>query len=260
MSAFTQFVFKLEISTNFSAFVFFSTLASYSVHWYLTDAATEIFSSRAPWLSANKRVHFIFFVLSTLGSSYFLFAEKQFFVWILPAVFLTLLYTAPKLPFPLFHSLKKHIWGKTFLLAAMWTYVTAILPLLIEEGNWHTQHWIFCINRFTLIFAICILFDIRDKEHDKITGVKSVVTILNTPQLKKIFTISLLLCIISTILLYIHFQDIWLTTILLLPAFLTYFLFNPAVKTTNDYLFYFILDGLMALSPILYFIEKLLSP
>ncbi|MCH5717195.1 hypothetical protein [Niabella hibiscisoli] len=34
------------------------------------------------------------------------------------------------------------------------------------------------INRFTLIFPICILFDLRDKDYDKLTGVKSLVTLL----------------------------------------------------------------------------------
>ena len=47
--------------------------------------------------------------------------------------------------------------------------------------------------------------------------------------------------------------------ILLIPTLLTFALYSSAVKTKNDYLFYFILDGLMALSPILYFLKLLLN-
>ncbi len=254
---FTSSLFKIDVSGVFTGFVFFSTLASYSVHWYLTDVDAETTAGRTSWLYANKKIHFLFFLVSALGSGLFLLAEIKNFVWILPAVLLTLMYSAPKIPLPFFKRLKPHIWGKTILLAAVWAYITAALPLLISNSAWQNDYWIFCFNRFALIFAICILFDIRDIEHDKTIGVKSIVTLLKTHHVKIIFNIVIIGCLASGIFFGLYFYDVWVAVILIAPAVLTYFLYPKAINTTNDYLFYVILDGLMALTPLLYFMKSL---
>ncbi len=235
----------------FISFVFFSTLASYSIHWYLTDEKTEITDTRTFWLAKNKRIHAIFFIVSSLGCAYFLLSEWQYIKWILPSIFLTLLYSAPKF----FPRLKKFILGKTILLALMWTYVTSALPFLIIDTPWQFSYTLFFINRYFLIFPICILFDLRDKDYDKATGVKSLITVLSAKKIKVTFNICIILNIISALLLAvcgnINTVDIF---ILLIPTALTFLLYSKSLKTKSDYLFYFTLDGLMALSPILYFI------
>lgn len=259
MAGYSTSIFNLGFPPlHFAGFIFFSTLASYSIHWYLTDETVEITASRTSWLSAHKKVHAIFFIISAIGCSYFLLKELNYIKWILPAVFLTLLYTAPKFPFKPFSVLKKFILGKTFLLALMWAYVTSLLPFLIMNVEWQNSYLLFFLNRFTLIFPICILFDIRDKEYDKATGVKSLVTALPPQKIKMVFNLFILLNIISIFFIKMG----WLpgivdNLILLIPTVLTYYLYPVAVKTTNDYLFYFILDGLMALSPVLYFVKML---
>lgn len=240
---------------NFIGFIFFSTLASYSIHWYLTDAETEITDSRTFWLTQFKWIHAVFFITSSIGCAYFLFLELHYIKWILPTILLTFLYSAPKF----FPSLKKLIFGKTVLLALMWTYVTSTLPLLIADRPWQFSYTLFSINRFLLIFPICILFDLRDKDYDKATGVKSLVTALSLKNIKKIFNLTIILNVV-TIPVISYYAEISIVDnfILLIPTVLTFFLFSNAVKTKNDYLFYFILDGLMALSPMLYFMKTLL--
>ncbi|ULT45684.1 UbiA family prenyltransferase [Niabella defluvii] len=125
-----------------------------------------------------------FFVISSIGCAFFLMKELGYIKWIVPAIFLTLLYTAPKFPFQPFTTLKKFILGKTILLALMWTYVTTALPFFIMNQPWQYTYSLFFVNRFTLIFPICILFDLRDKEYDRQTGVKSLVTLLPSQKLK----------------------------------------------------------------------------
>lgn len=261
MAGYSTHLFSLGFPPpHFAGFLFFSTLASYSIHWYLTDATTEITASRTPWLSKNKWLHAIFFVISSVGCAFFLLKELGYIKWILPAIFLTLLYTAPKFPFRPFTTLKKFILGKTILLALMWTYVTSALPFFITEGSWNPVYTIFFVNRFTLIFPICILFDLRDKDYDKLTGVKSLVTWLPPGKIKIIFNVIVVLHI-STVFFISYFSDLGFVDnfILLIPIILTFSLYNKAIKTKNDYLFYFILDGLMALSPILYFVKLTLA-
>lgn len=261
MAAYSTHLFSLGFPpAAFTGFVFFATLASYSIHWYLTDETTEITDARTHWLARNKWLHAVFFIISALGCSLFLLKELGYIKWILPAIFLTLLYTAPKFPFHPFRTLKKLILGKTLLLALMWTYVTAALPLLILNQPWKPVYTIFFLNRFTLIFPICILFDIRDKEYDKQTGVKSLVTLLAAKNIKAVFNIFILVNIASLLLLAFGYGFKAVDNfILLIPIILTFSLYNSAIKTKNDYLFYFTLDGLMALSPILYFLKLVLT-
>ncbi len=54
-----------------------------------------------------------FFIISAIGSMYFLASKLGYIKWILPAIFLTILYTAPKFPLKPFSILKKFILGKT---------------------------------------------------------------------------------------------------------------------------------------------------
>jgi hypothetical protein len=261
MAGYSTHLFSLGFPPmHFAGFLFFSTLASYSIHWYLTDETTEITASRTPWLTKNKWLHAAFFVISSIGCAFFLLKELGYIKWILPAIFLTLLYTAPKFPFQPFTALRKFILGKTILLALMWTYVTSALPFFIMDKPWQTVYVIFFINRFTLNFPICILFDLRDKEYHNLTGVKSLVTWLAPQKIKAVFNLFIFINVITAFLVgYLSDLSIVDNFSLLIPIILTFSLYNSAIKTKNDYLFYFILDGLMALSPILYFIKLTLA-
>ncbi|HOZ95341.1 MAG TPA: UbiA family prenyltransferase [Niabella sp.] len=255
MAGYTTHLFSIGFPpSHFGWFLFFSTLASYSIHWYLTDEKTEITDSRTFWLGRNKPVHLFFFVSSAIGSGIFLLQELGYIKWIIPAIFLTIMYTAPKFPFKPFFVLRKVIYAKTILLAVMWTYITSILPLLVTTKEWEVGFTLFAINRFTLIFPICILFDLRDRDYDKAGGVKSLVTILSPLQIKYLFDFLISVNVVSAILM-LNFENLKIIDllILLVPTLLTFALYHRAVKTKNDYLFYFILDGLMALSPLLYF-------
>lgn len=246
-----------QLPHNFLAFIFFSTLSSYSIHWYLTNAEVEVTASRTQWLKQHKNLHALFFILSIAGTLFFALSSLRYWLYIIPAVLLTLMYTAPKFPLPIFQKLQKYILGKTILLAAMWTYVTVVLPLFILAVNFKLPHYLFVLNRFVLLFAICILFDIRDRQYDKQTGVKSLVTILPLEKIKIIFTIQILTNLFTSFVLYIYSQEITTFIFLSAPAIITYFLYPIAVKSKNDYLFYFILDGLMALTSVLYFMKAM---
>ncbi|HEX7754370.1 MAG TPA: hypothetical protein VF421_03430 [Niabella sp.] len=246
-----------KLPVHFVAFVFFSTLASYSIHWYLTNAEVEVTATRTSWLRLHKKVHAAFFIISAIGTGIFLLQLFDYWYYIAPAVGLTLMYSAPKFPHPFFKKLEKYILGKTFLLAAMWTYVTVVLPFFIVQVTWTTPFYWYIFNRFTLLFAICILFDIRDRQFDKQTGIKSLVTILPLYKIKILFTVFIALNIGSSGVLYIYNQEFIYFAFLALPALFTYLLYPFAIKSKNDYLFYFILDGLMALTPVLYFMKNI---
>jgi 1,4-dihydroxy-2-naphthoate octaprenyltransferase len=232
------------------AFVFFSTICSYSFHWYLSsDSAPG--SSRSLWQQQNHYIHVIFFIIGLIGSAIFFFTLSRHWFWLLLSAVPTFLYTAPKIPNKYFRALRKIALGKTIFLSMVWMYVTTILPVVINDTVWRADTILFVASRFFLIYAICILFDRRDREEDKAKGIRSLITFLNEGGIKTLFILSLLIFGISTFGLGFYQYSAITVFLLLIPGIITSFLYNYAWKKSSDILYYFTLDGLMALSSVL---------
>src|SRR5205085_12328620 len=160
---------------EYTGFVFSSTITSYSFHYYLTYQSV-LPSKRLEWLKKFRVVHLTLFLLGLAGVIIFGFKLLPHWPWLILAAVATFLYSAPKIPHPLFRSLRKIAIGKTIFLAFIWMYVTTMLPVIVAGQSSTAEYWIFAINRFFFIYAICILFDYRDKADDKAAGIKSLVT------------------------------------------------------------------------------------
>jgi 4-hydroxybenzoate polyprenyltransferase len=233
------------------AFIFFSTLCSYSFHWFLTPNL-DLPSSRLHWLKSHRSVHTILFVISFLGVGFYGLLLIEHWKWLMMVGFITFLYTAPKIPHPLFRALRKVALGKTVFLAFVWTYVTTMLPLQLNDHPWVYGEDLFACSRFFLIYAICILFDYRDREYDKSIGIRSLITFLNDRGITILFYASLLLFGVFTCMAAIqHHYPSTFTAIMLAPGIITAGLYRYALRNTSDILFYFVLDGLMALSSLM---------
>lgn len=133
----------------------------------------------------------------------------------------------------------------------VWMYVTTILPVLVSGQPWRTDFTLFIISRFFLIYAICILFDYRDRQDDKAAGVRSLITFLSKKNIFYLFVFSLTVFAIATIWLLQFDYGVLHILILLVPGIITACLYNYASKNFSDMLYYFVLDGLMALSAII---------
>lgn len=246
-----QLVLHTTPTTAFIAFVFFATLCSYSFHWYLTPADIEPITPRSRWLMRNKTVHLVLFFTGIAGvavSSFFLWT---YWYWLLLSAVITFLYSAPKIPHPYFKALRKIALAKTIFLAFVWMYVTTVLPLQISGEPWKTDFTLFASSRFFLIYAICILFDYRDREYDKTIGIRSLITWLNDRGITRLFVCSLVLFIIFTCWLIQYGYSYVTTGFLLAPGIITAALYQYARKNFSDMLYYFVLDGLMAFSSVL---------
>lgn len=189
--------------------------------------------------------------IGVLGSIWFFLPYIDHWIWIAPAALLTFLYSAPKLPYPIFHHLKKIAIGKTIFLSFVWTYVTTALPIFISRQPWQEKELLFCCSRFCLIYAICILFDYRDREQDKQEGIRSMITYFSPTGVDYLFLISLLLFTVSTILLTFCGVSVLVIGVLLVPGLITGLLYRTAKNNHSDYLYYFILDGLMMFSSLI---------
>jgi 4-hydroxybenzoate polyprenyltransferase len=239
-----------DANVYFLGFVFFSTICSYSFHWYLSIHSV-IPSPRNEWLSRNRNVHLVMFFVGFAGVVIFFFFLLPYWHWLLISALITFLYSAPKIPNKYFRSLRKIALGKTIFLAFVWMYVTTILPLLIEGQPWKEYFMLFIISRFFLIYAICILFDYRDREDDRNAGIRTLITYLSEKGITWLFIFSLLVFFVSTLALLYYDFSLIRVVILLLPGIITAAVYNYARKNFSDTLYYLVLDGLMALSAML---------
>jgi UbiA prenyltransferase family len=236
-------------------FLFFATLTSYNAHWYLS-ALVPGNSVRATWLQKYRILHGWFFFLGLAGTSWFGWQLRDHWFWLAVAGVPTFLYTAPKIPYPLFNWLKKIAVGKTFFLSAVWTYATALLPLQIAAVNWYPSTWLFLAGRFLLLYGICILFDYRDREEDKKDGILTLLHVFDDKQVRWFFYTSMVIFFAVNCWQFNYLSAVE-TYSLLLPGLLLTAVFGYARKNFSDYLYYLFLDGLMMLSGLVQLLWKM---
>lgn len=251
----TCFLFGLPFSFELAGFVFSGSVCSYNFHWYLTPPNIEQPSKKLAWNISNKTVHLILFIAGITGSAVFTLLLIEHWFWLGITAFVTFLYSAPKIPHPVFSHLKKVAIAKTIFLAFAWMHVTTLLPMVFHSPELSEAHIWFVINRFFFIYAICILFDYRDVEPDKQDGIKSLITFLNEKGIDILFWGSIIATLFTTTILAEYFSIAFLIA-LTLPVIILSLLYYPAKKNFSDYLYYFVLDGLMMLSaPLLLLIK-----
>ncbi len=246
----SNYLLHLPISQDYYWFVFFATICSYNFHWYLTPPS-ESSADRARWSLQHKNAHLLFYFAGVIGSLIFFYKLRLHWFALFFATLLTFLYSAPKIPLPFFRFLKQVAIGKTIFLSSVWTYVTAILPVFIAGQHFnHEMKW-FAASRFFLIYAICILFDYRDRIDDKEEGIRTMVNYFDETGVNRLFIFSIIAFIVFTIGLLFSGVSLLSVLVLIIPAIILFSIYPQAKNNNSDYLYYFILDGLMMLSALL---------
>lgn len=228
-------------------FVFFSTVCSYNFHWYLTPQ-THSELIRVSWTNQHRTLHLALIAIGTIGSIWFAIPLLTHWFWLGIAAVLTFLYSAPKLPVRFSGLLKKIAVGKTIFLSFVWTYVTAVLPVILDGDGFNRMDILFCASRLFLIYSICIIFDYRDREQDKIEGIRSMITAFDEKGINRLFYTCITFFFITTIVLYFSGFSVLLVFLLAIPGIITAMLYSYAKTHFSDYLYYFVLDGLMMFS------------
>lgn len=251
------YLYGLDVNSDFLWFIFFATIMSYSFHWYLLSEVENSFE-RQIWTHSNKKILLIFFIISTVFTFYFFIQLIENWFWILSIGFITFLYSAVKIPRKPFTYLQKIAIEKTLYLSVVWTYITAVLPFLIAGEIWRIDYVVYISNRFFLIYAICILFDVRDREPDRRSNIKNSITILSLGAVEIIFKTVLLFFFLSSILLSFFELTTLQLIALALPGILLFFSYKKSINTNAGLWYYLYLDGLMMLSGLIIFVQHLI--
>jgi len=243
----TALLFNVNLSFSFYAFVLAGTLCSYNFHWFFTQAAGADVPYKAKWHIRYRKVHLLISLTAIIAASYFAFQLIQHWEWLLLTAIFVFLYSAPKVPMPLFRQLKNIAYGKTVFLALAWMHVTTMLPFLVVDAEWSLPHYLFALHRFFLIYAICILFDLRDREQDQLEGIKSMITQMSTGQVSIIYY-GILVCWAVTAFWLAFYFPFGVVFSLLVPGLWLLLGYGWFKKQQCDYVYYFMLDGLMVIS------------
>jgi 4-hydroxybenzoate polyprenyltransferase len=242
-----SFLFDISFPFPLYLFVFSGSVCSYNFHWFLTPPQVQAFSVKAKWNFSNKMLHLLLSVIGLTGAAIASVFLIDNWLWLCLTALLTFLYSAPMITHPFFIHLRKIAVGKTVYLAFAWTHITAILPFVIANDGFGEAQIGYAGNRFFFIYAICIVFDRRDRESDRRAGIKSLITSLDENGVDRLFWLSLLLSLVTAfpLLKWISISEV---AALVIPGLILLFLYPKSKGSRSDYLYYFLLDGLMALS------------
>jgi len=242
----TALLLHISLSLYLYAFIFFSTLCSYNFYWLLSGYA---FATQPLKIIVKQYyTNIIIFVIAGGGALFSLIKIPELLPAIAMGVLLTLLYAVPLLPFKIFHITRKAGLLKTFLLAFTWAFVTVYIPYKqVPSGNLITVVMLFN-NRFLFMLMLCIIFDARDTNVDKIRGLQSLTTILKPSSVRKIMVIIFMVYIVNGIVLRLYYNEPVQIIALLVAGLATAIVYFLSRQKQGYLFYYFLVDGLMLFS------------
>lgn len=244
----TYLLCRLPINWPVSFLIFFATLFLYNLDNLLPykTAQKMLLTERKSWLLQHQawlKVVVVISGLAALGLFIFL-VPKIPLAFIIPVFLISILYSLPVFPgrngkFPL----RDVPFLKVFLIALVWAALTVWLPLLVDGSKMDLYQQILILRRVLFIFALTLLFDIRDKKKDTLAG-----TLTFPVKFGTVFTKFLSITALLVFALLVHFQEegtvrwaLEISAVVAVPV--VYF----TEEDRPDYFFAILADGMMLL-------------
>ena len=125
---------------------------------------------------------------------------------IIPLGCISLAYSLPVLPLKNKKRLRDWGWLKILSLAGVWTISTSVLPVFY----WHKELLAYPFEiamRFFFIFAICIIFDIRDIRADTENNIHTLPHVIGLQNSYLVINISLMAFVVLCFLQCLHYHN-----------------------------------------------------
>jgi len=159
LTAISSYDLYQNIASKWYYLIFFSTVIGY----LLTGFHYKLKNAKIGW--KLKTITIIFFLFFLFFLSYY-FNTLEIIIWLLASI-LTFWYVFPVIPFNNRKITLRNIPQlKILIVALVWTIVTVVFPFHQLWGS--NNFWIELGQRFFLILALAIPFEIRDFEKDSI--------------------------------------------------------------------------------------------
>jgi 4-hydroxybenzoate polyprenyltransferase len=232
----------------YSLLVFFSTLFVYNFQrfFYKSPKDNNLNSIRRQWIFKNQTA-----IKALIGIGFtgvvitFFFNDYTILFYLSPLLVLSLFYFAP------FIKLRKSPWLKLLTLVVVWTMVTTVVPILLEDTLLTPNNVLHIILRFCFMAAICIPFDIRDLQIDKADAVSTIPQLLGESKARWLaFGFMILYIILINAEYLFGMIDLKILIGLMLSALINAILIFMSSSKRNEYFYVAGIDGTMILQGI----------
>lgn len=230
---------------NFNWFLFLGTITGYNFVKYAALAGLHHRNLTERLKSIQIFSVFCFIALIYLGVQF----EFQFWIFCLPLALLTLLYALPFLPHK--KNLRMIPTLKIFIIAAVWSGVSVYLPVVYNLTDWSIEATLLTTQRFLLVLALIIPFEIRDFNYDA-SNLGTLPQLLGIKKTKLFGLLMLTACVILEI-----FRESWFSSTSILHFIMlgiTGFSIVKAKANQPAYYASFFVEGIPTLWFLLYFI------
>ena len=236
--------------------IFFSTLSSYNFYWIISK---YYFNKEVPvgQFLIQQFSNVSLFLVAAVGFLYCLISLPGILSYIIVAVFLTLLYSVPLWPVKKLAFTRKAGFLKTVLLSFTWTYVTVIIPAQQTIHINKVSVVLLFSARFLFMLMLCIIFDSRDIQVDKIHALRSLATDVSQRALSIIMAIVFILYLACGFFLRYYFDSNAQVIAFLITGIITLLVYRMSLKKQGYFFYYFLVDGLMLFSAIATFIASI---
>ena len=245
----TALLLHVDIDGYLYGFIFFATLCSYNFYWILSALAFK--KKLSVQVLKNYYTNFLVLLIAAAGDVFCILKIDGILPLAAISVLLTLLYALPLLPFSWLNFARKAGVIKTTLLSFTWAFVTVYLPYKVS-GVQHFQSFLMLFNnRFLFMMMLCIIFDNRDMEVDKLRGLRSLATDVSPRALHYIMMFIFTAYIINGVVFRLWYGELQQLFPFLLMGFICILVYGYSRRKQGYLFYYFITDGLMLLSSLL---------
>lgn len=181
----------LNISTNYEllGFVFFSSIVCYNFIKYGVEAEKYFI------VSSTYHKYIQIFSFLCFGMAMYFLVQLETKIWVAVGILgvVSSLYAVPMLPNA--GNLRSLGGLKIFLVALVWTGFTVVLPAMDANLKFDWDLWVLMTQRFILVLALILPFEIRDLQWDapELKTLPQVIGVKNTKRLGIVFVLVLFL-------------------------------------------------------------------
>lgn len=249
----TYLLSDIKISLRMGGIIFFGTLLVYSVDGLLPYKFNqdELLTERTKWVRQN-RLLLQFIALASILCALTLYYTALFelnFWFILHLLVVAGLYSVPFIPEQdRYIPLRDIPLLKVFLIAYAWSAITVQLPQMEAGRDLFTpENLMLFLRRFLFIFALTLVFDIRDLTKDRLTGTITFPVKWGVEKTKRLALVLLLLFILSSPV----GATVWQTIALVLSGIGAAWVIRKAQEGRSQYFFLVAADGMMLVQVLL---------
>jgi 4-hydroxybenzoate polyprenyltransferase len=240
----------------YSLLSFFATLFVYNFQrvFYKPQEDIRLHSSRRKWIFQNQLLIKILSAIGFLGVGItFFYNDPKIIFYLSPLLILSLAYFLP------FVKLRKSPWFKLLTLVIVWTMVTAVVPILLNDSEPFTKNSLLhIVVRFCFMMAICIPFDIRDLAIDAADNVSTLPHLFGENKTRNIAVAFMFIYVLLIIPEYTSgMLNIKIFITLLISALVNGILVFMSSSKRSEYFYVAGIDGTMILQGVMLMVVQL---